>query len=108
MDEATKAMVAVFTLNLIFCLPHALAHIDPLDGKILLYVVIHTVFFTHLFADPLVFLYLNKRHRHRVRQIFKVCHGSSTGEDVVSTISIPVTQSTSVQPFRGGASQSFT
>lgn len=107
MDEATRAMVAVFILNLIFCLQHALAHIKPFDGKILLYVVIHSVFFTHLFVDPLVFVYLNKRHRHHVLQTLKLCLGRSAGEDVVSTTSVPVTQSTSVQPFRGGASQSF-
>lgn len=100
-------MVAVFILNLVFCLQHSLAHLEPFDGKILLYVVIHSIFFTHLFVDPIVFVYLNKRHHRRVLQTLKTWLDPSAGGDSVPTTDVAVIQSTSVQPLRGGARQSF-
>ena len=89
-DKATRAMVAVFLSNLLFGLPHAIAHLEPFDDRVSYYVSIHSFFFTHLFVDPLVFLCFNEHHRRRVLQTLQLWISNS--RQVVSTVMAQVTQ----------------
>ncbi|XP_063840171.1 uncharacterized protein LOC135088990 isoform X2 [Scylla paramamosain] len=74
MDQATRAMLAVFISNLLLGLPHSIYHLLPrYDNQALSYVTMHIVFFTHLFVDPLVFVCFNLHHRQRVLQALKSC-----------------------------------
>ncbi|XP_050693421.1 uncharacterized protein LOC126984068 [Eriocheir sinensis] len=95
-DEATRAMLAVFISNLLFGLPHSIYHIIPFDYRVFSYVVMHSIFFTHLYTDPLVFVYFNQHHRRRVLQALKFCFGrSSPSKEATSAVSSHVTQSSS-------------
>lgn len=94
-DEATRAMLAVFISNLLLGLPHSIYHMMPFDYRVFSYVIMHSVFFTHLFVDPLVFLCFNQHHRKRVLQALKFCLGRSARDEVASTLSSQVTQSSS-------------
>ncbi|MPC08071.1 hypothetical protein E2C01_000644 [Portunus trituberculatus] len=97
MDQATRAMMAVFISNLVLGLPHSIYHIVPYDHRVFSYVIMHSIFFTHLFVDPLAFLCSNLHHRRRVLQALRslVCRSSHTvvGSPPVSL----TTQTTSTQ-----------
>ncbi|KAG0715196.1 hypothetical protein GWK47_012495 [Chionoecetes opilio] len=71
MDQATRAMLAVFISNLVFVLPHSIYHVLPLDSDTFTYIIVHTVLYTHLFVDPLVFLFFNLHHRQRFLHALK-------------------------------------
>ncbi|XP_045118185.1 uncharacterized protein LOC123508515 [Portunus trituberculatus] len=74
MDQATRAMLAVFISNLLLGLPHSIYHLLPrYDNQVFSYVTMHIIFFTHLFVDPLVFVFFNIQHRQRVLQALKMC-----------------------------------
>ncbi|XP_050693410.1 D(2) dopamine receptor-like isoform X2 [Eriocheir sinensis] len=73
MDQATRAMLAVFISNLLFCLPHSAYHMLPQDFGVTSYVTVHCVFYTHLFVDPLAYLCSNVHHRRRVLQTLASC-----------------------------------
>ncbi|XP_045118286.1 rhodopsin-like isoform X1 [Portunus trituberculatus] len=73
MDQATRAMLAVFISNLLFGLPHSIYHILSYPGHVVPYVSIHIVFYSHLFIDPLVFVCFNLHHRQRLLQALKSC-----------------------------------
>lgn len=90
-DDATRAMLAVFISNLILGLPHSIYHILPFDYRVFSYVIMHSVFFTHLFVDPLVFVCFNQHHRRRILQALKFSLGRSPRDEVTSQ----VTQSSS-------------
>lgn len=94
-DEATKPMLAVFLSNLMFALQHSIFHILPFNYRDFSYIIVHTVFFTHLFVDPLVFMYFNQHHRKRVSQALKFCLGSSSRDEVERASSLQVSQSLS-------------
>lgn len=65
MDQATRAMLAVFISNLIFGIPHSIHH---LMGKQPHYmkVIFHVLFSTHFMVDPLAFVWFNSGYRLRV------------------------------------------
>ncbi|KAG0713595.1 hypothetical protein GWK47_015872 [Chionoecetes opilio] len=71
MDQATRAMLAVFISNLVFVLPHSIYHVLPLDFDTFTYLIVHTILYTHLFVDPLVFLFFNLHHRQRFLHALK-------------------------------------
>ena len=74
MDQATRAILAVFISNMLLGLPHSIYHLLPRnDNSALSYIPMHIIFFTHLFVDPLVFVCFNLHHRQRVLQAFKTC-----------------------------------
>ena len=73
MDQATRAMLAVFISNLLLGLPHSIYHILPFDFSILPYVIVHTIFYAHLIIDPLAFLCSNLHHRQRLLQAVISC-----------------------------------
>ena len=73
MDQATRAMLAVFLSNLALSLPHSIYHILPNDYHVFNYVIMHIVFFTHLFVDPLAFVCSNLHHRQRILHALKSC-----------------------------------
>lgn len=66
MDQATQAMLAVFVSNLLLCLQHSIYHIATQDLRIVSYVIVHCIFYTHLFIDPLAYLCFNRHHRRHV------------------------------------------
>lgn len=78
MDQATRAMLAVFVSNLLFCLPHSVYHILPQDFRIFSYVIVHCVFYTHLFVDPLAYLCSNLHHRRRLLHTLAFCTNWAT------------------------------
>lgn len=65
MDQATRAMLAVFISNLIFGIPHSVHH---LMGKQPHYmkIIFHVLFSTHFVVDPLAFVWFNSGYRRRV------------------------------------------
>ncbi|XP_042206604.1 uncharacterized protein LOC121855614 isoform X2 [Homarus americanus] len=64
-DEATRAMMAVFVTNLLLALPHSVFHLFY-DLPFTTYVIIHVLFFSHFLVDPMVFIWFNGGHRQRV------------------------------------------
>lgn len=78
MDQATRAMLAVFLSNLVFGVPHTIYH---LMGKQPLFIgiIFHVLFSTHFMVDPLVFVWFNNNYRTRVRSyVQKVTHSLSS------------------------------
>lgn len=78
MDQATRAMLAVFLSNLVFGVPHTIYH---LMGKLPRYigVIFHVLYSTHFIVDPLVFVWFNNNYRTRVRSyVQKVTHSLSS------------------------------
>lgn len=72
MDQATRAMLAVFISNLVFSLPHSIYH---LMGRLPHYysVIFHILFSAHFVVDPLVFIFVNLHHRRRVLNLLAAC-----------------------------------
>ncbi|XP_050693415.1 uncharacterized protein LOC126984064 isoform X2 [Eriocheir sinensis] len=72
MDQATRAMLAVFISNLVFSLPHSIYH---LMGTLPHYysVIFHILFSAHFVVDPLVFIFANLHHRRRVLDLLAAC-----------------------------------
>lgn len=72
MDQATRAMLAVFVSNLVFGLPHSIYH---LMGKqpYYMHVIFHVLFSTHFVVDPLVFVFFNLHNRRRVIDLLSSC-----------------------------------
>lgn len=96
MDQATRAMLAVFISNLVFSLPHSIYH---LMGKLPHYysVIFHILFSAHFVVDPLVFIFVNLHHRRRVLALLAACTPWMTGQlprprpRSVSPVTMPVT-----------------
>lgn len=65
MDQATRAMLAVFISNLVLALPHSVYHIFRMRS-FTVYIIIHVIFFLHIVVDPFVFVWFNLYHRQRV------------------------------------------
>lgn len=84
MDEATQAMLAVFVSNFLFGLPQSIYNILYFHHKYFSYVIVTSFFFTHLFVDPIVFVYFNRHHRRRVVKVFRFCLDHSPRKEVVS------------------------
>lgn len=80
MDEATRAMLAVFLSNFLFGLPQSIYNILYFEHKFFLYVIITSIFFTHLFVDPMVFVCFNRHHRRRVMKAIRFCLGGCPRE----------------------------
>ncbi|KAK8403654.1 hypothetical protein O3P69_000031 [Scylla paramamosain] len=97
MDQATRAMLAVFISNLLLGLPHSIYHIVPYDHRVFSYVIMHSIFFTHLFVDPLAFLCSNLHHRRRVLQALRSLFCLATHTVVESPPTSLTTQTTSIQ-----------
>lgn len=85
MDEATRAMLAVFLSNLFFGLPQSIYNIVYFSHRFLAYVIITSFFFTHLFVDPMVFVYFNRHHRRRVMKTLRFCLCRSPCEEFMPT-----------------------
>ncbi|XP_050700393.1 uncharacterized protein LOC126987464 [Eriocheir sinensis] len=85
MDEATRALLAVFLSNLVFVLPISICNILSLDSHFTTIIIMFVVFLTHLFVDPLVFVCFNRHHRRRVLQALKPCIGRPPTEEVAVT-----------------------
>lgn len=79
MDQATRAMLAVFISNLIFGLPHSIYHLMGRQPYYM-HVIFHVIFSTHFVVDPLAFVWLNSGYR---RNFF------SRVKSVTQTISPP-------------------
>lgn len=97
MDQATRAMLAVFISNLLLSFPHSIYHIVPYDHRVFSYVIMHSIFFTHLFVDPLAFLCSNLHHRQRVMHALKSLLGQSSDTELASPSTSQVTQTSSTQ-----------
>ncbi|XP_045118847.1 uncharacterized protein LOC123508900 isoform X2 [Portunus trituberculatus] len=67
LDQATRAMIAVFISNLVFGLPHAVYHIRT-TFSFTLELSFHMLFYTHFVVDPVVFIWFNNNHRQQVRE----------------------------------------
>lgn len=67
LDQATRAMVAVFISNLVFGLPHAIYHMRT-TFSFLLELSFHMIFYTHFVVDPVVFIWFNNNHRQQVKE----------------------------------------
>ncbi|XP_050700392.1 rhodopsin-like [Eriocheir sinensis] len=104
MDEATRAMLAVFISNLIIGLPFTI-YLLTMNFKNFKIVPMIMVYYTHLFVDPLVFVCFNKHHRRRVQQVLKLCLGRLPREEGASTLESQAVQSSSALgfPTRGEA-----
>ncbi|KAK8404051.1 hypothetical protein O3P69_000252 [Scylla paramamosain] len=74
MDQATRALLAVFINNLLFVQPHIITlfveEFIYMNDSISL--ISSTLFMIHFFTDPLVFVGFNKHHRKRVLQALKL------------------------------------
>ncbi|KAK8739197.1 hypothetical protein OTU49_003528 [Cherax quadricarinatus] len=64
-DQATRAMLAVFICNLLFGFPHSVFHLldKPSHTSDIL---CHILFYTHFIVDPVVFVWFNRSYRHRI------------------------------------------
>ncbi|KAK8403657.1 hypothetical protein O3P69_000034 [Scylla paramamosain] len=67
LDQATRAMIAVFISNLVFGLPHAVYHIRTTFSHTL-ELSFHMLFYTHFVVDPVVFIWFNNNHRQQVKE----------------------------------------
>lgn len=65
LDQATRAMLAVFISNLVFGFPHAIYHVI-LQPSHTFGLTFHMLFHTHFVVDPLVFIWYNNNYRQRV------------------------------------------
>lgn len=66
-NNATRAMIAVFVSNLIFGLPHSIYHLIPHPPPSY-DIIFHVLFSTHFVIDPLVFIYFNHSYRRRISE----------------------------------------
>ena len=66
LDQATRAMIAVFISNLVFGFPHAVYHLVGFTR--ISELVFHMLFYTHFVVDPLVFVWYNSNYRQRVQE----------------------------------------
>ncbi|XP_050731456.1 uncharacterized protein LOC127006019 [Eriocheir sinensis] len=82
MDEATRAMLAVFLSNFFFSLPNSIYNIWYFNHKFFSYVIMTSFFFTHLFVDPMVFVCFNQHHRRRVMKALRFYLSRSPREDM--------------------------
>ncbi|KAG7154945.1 uncharacterized protein LOC121855615 [Homarus americanus] len=66
-DQATRAMMAVFVNNLLLGFPHSVYHLleDPPRTAA---VGFHILFYTHFVVDPVVFVWFNRNYRKRVSE----------------------------------------
>lgn len=64
-DQATRAMLAVFVSNVLLSLPHSIYHVFRPES-FTLYLIIHVIFFLHIVVDPFVYVWFNLDHRQRV------------------------------------------
>ncbi|XP_042855846.1 uncharacterized protein LOC122242587 isoform X2 [Penaeus japonicus] len=67
-DNATRAMIAVFVSNLVFGLPFCISQLLRERISRMLLNFIYVIYNTHLMVDPLVFIFFNYSHRKRVCQ----------------------------------------
>lgn len=102
MDQATRAMLAVFVSNLLFCLPHSIYHTLSQNFGVVSYVIVHCFFYTHLFVDPLAYLCSNLHHRRRVLHTLAFCtrwatcrHPASSPPHAASILPLHTTPPTS-------------
>ncbi|KAK8403652.1 hypothetical protein O3P69_000029 [Scylla paramamosain] len=65
MDQATRAMLAVFISNLVFGLPHSIYHLMGKQPHFM-NILFHVLFSTHFVMDPLAFVWFNSCYRRRV------------------------------------------
>lgn len=65
-DNATRAMIAVFVSNLVFGLPFCISQLMRRKISRMLLNFIYVIYNTHLMVDPLVFIFFNYSHRRRV------------------------------------------
>ncbi|XP_063593202.1 uncharacterized protein LOC134770257 [Penaeus indicus] len=72
-DNATRAMIAVFVSNLVFGLPFCISQLLRRNIPRMFLNFIYVIYNTHLMVDPLVFIFFNYSHRRRV------CHRIRTG-----------------------------
>ncbi|XP_045118285.1 G-protein coupled receptor 35-like [Portunus trituberculatus] len=105
MDQATRAMLAVFISNLLLGLPHSIYHILPVDFSIIPYVIVHIIFYAHLIVDPLAFLCSNHHHRQRLLQAVTSCLNvipcrSRPPSHATSTLPLHITPQTSSQQLQ--------
>ncbi|XP_050700397.1 uncharacterized protein LOC126987469 [Eriocheir sinensis] len=105
MDEATRAMLAVFISNLVFVLPCAIKFIMTTEFTKFMMDIFLVFFYTHLFVDPLVFVCFNSHHRRHVLQALQLCLGRPPREEGALTIESQVAQSSPALgvPTRGEA-----
>ena len=96
MDQATRAMLAVFISNLVLGLSHSL-YMVSYDYQVFSYAIMHVIFFTHLFADPLAFLCCNMHNRRRVMKALTSLVGLSPCTKVTSPPTSQDTQLSSTQ-----------
>nr|XP_045599436.1 uncharacterized protein LOC123758789 [Procambarus clarkii] len=91
-DQATRAMLAVFISNLLFGLPHAVYHLLH-EPSFTLNVVIHIIFSTHFVVDPVVFVWYNQSYRRRVGEL--ACSGLTWMMQCCTTRNSPTTNQSS-------------
>lgn len=88
MDQATRAMLAVFITNLVFGLPHSIYHLLG-PQPLYMHVIIHVIFCTHYIVDPLVYMWFNVSYRERLissfRKVMRCLSSSSTAHSDVQT-----------------------
>ncbi|XP_045118289.1 uncharacterized protein LOC123508583 [Portunus trituberculatus] len=65
MDQATRAMLAVFISNMVFGLPHSIYHLMGRQPHFM-NILFHVLFSTHFVMDPLAFVWFNSCYRRRV------------------------------------------
>lgn len=94
LDNATRAMLAVFISYLLLVLPHSIYHTLPFEYKVIAFVIMHSYHYLHLFVEPTVFIYFNKHHRRRVVQAVKSCRDGSPIQEVASSLPTGVSRST--------------
>lgn len=65
LDQATRAILAVFISNMVFGFPHAVFHLFE-EPSHTLDLSIHMLFYTHFVVDPLLFIWYNSNYRQQV------------------------------------------
>lgn len=64
-DQATRAMTAVFVSNLLMGIPHSVFHLLE-NPSLTLDIIFHGLFYTHFIVDPVVFIWYNRDYHQRV------------------------------------------
>ncbi|KAG0699538.1 hypothetical protein GWK47_025785 [Chionoecetes opilio] len=92
MDQATRAMLALFISNLLFGLPHS---IFRLLGKypVHIYIAVHIWFANHFVVDSLAFVWFNTCYRRRVISWMK-----GMTQTLASPLTLLFSQGNSVSP----------
>ncbi|MPC62132.1 hypothetical protein E2C01_056215 [Portunus trituberculatus] len=93
MDQATRAMLALFITNLILILPFSIRFLlpHPYITNSVYNSIFGFLYTTHFFADPVVFVCFNNHHRKRVLQALKsfqqwvCCRPASTPQHTLPT-----------------------